>query len=29
VNLHYGDTVYLTPAMDKLHRFDQQGLRFA
>ena len=29
VNLHYGDTVYLTPNMAKLHRFDQQGLRLA
>ena len=29
VNLHYGDTVYLTPNMSKLHRFDAQGLRIA
>ena len=29
VALHYGDTVYLTPEMEKLHRFDAQGLRIA
>ncbi|MDF0600627.1 ABC transporter ATP-binding protein [Psychromarinibacter sp. C21-152] len=27
VDLHYGDTVYLTPEADKIHRFDQKGLR--
>jgi len=25
----HGETVYLTPDMDKLHRFDKQGLRLA
>jgi len=28
VNLHHGDTVYLTPQADKIHRFDAQGLAF-
>ncbi len=27
--LRHGDTVYLTPEMDKLHKFDAQGLRIA
>ncbi len=26
VDLHHGDTVYLTPAPDRLHRFDDKGL---
>ncbi len=26
-DLHHGDTVYLTPELDKLHRFDAKGLR--
>ncbi len=26
VDLHHGDTVYLTPAQDRLHRFDDKGL---
>ncbi|SPF77996.1 ABC transporter ATP-binding protein [Pseudoprimorskyibacter insulae] len=25
--LHHGDTVYLTPEADKIHKFDAQGLR--
>ncbi len=29
VELRSGDTVYLTPEMDKLHRFDDKGLRIA
>ncbi len=29
VELHSGDTVYLTPDADKLHRFDDTGLRLA
>ena len=28
-DLHHGDTVYLTPQPDKIHRFDGQGLRIA
>ncbi len=27
VDLHHGDTVWLTPEADKIHRFDKQGLR--
>jgi multiple sugar transport system ATP-binding protein len=27
VDLHYGDTVFLTPEADKIHRFDGNGLR--
>jgi multiple sugar transport system ATP-binding protein len=27
VTLHHGDTVFLTPDMTKLHRFDAKGLR--
>lgn len=26
VDLHHGDEVYLTPVMDRLHRFDKDGL---
>jgi len=29
VEMHYGDKVFLTPDMDKLHRFDAKGLRIA
>ena len=29
VDLHYGDTIYLTPIAEKLHRFDTGGLRIA
>jgi len=29
VNLHHGDTIYLTPDEDRMHRFDAQGLRMA
>ena len=29
VDLRYGDTIYLTPNLDHLHRFDAQGLRLA
>ncbi len=28
VGLRHGDTVFLTPQADKIHRFDAQGLRF-
>ncbi|WP_298499058.1 ABC transporter ATP-binding protein [uncultured Maritimibacter sp.] len=28
-NVNHGDTVYLTPMADKIHRFDAQGLRIA
>ena len=27
VAVKHGDTIYLTPQMDKIHRFDEQGLR--
>ena len=27
VNMHHGDTVYLTPDADRIHRFDEAGLR--
>ncbi|MBP0481196.1 ABC transporter ATP-binding protein [Sagittula salina] len=29
VDLHHGDTVYMTPREEMLHRFDAQGLRMA
>ena len=29
VSLHHGDTVWLTPDLDKIHRFDKEGLRIA
>jgi multiple sugar transport system ATP-binding protein len=29
VNVRHGDTVYLTPDPEKIHRFDNQGLRIA
>ena len=29
VGLRHGDTVFLTPQADKIHRFDDQGLRIA
>ncbi|WP_298437433.1 ABC transporter ATP-binding protein [uncultured Jannaschia sp.] len=29
IDLRHGDTVYLTPEADKIHRFDAQGLRLA
>lgn len=29
VGLHHGDTVFLTPQADKIHRFDAEGLRIA
>ena len=29
VDIHHGDTIWLTPQADKIHRFDQQGLRIA
>ena len=29
VDVHHGDTVWLTPEADKLHRFDDKGLRVA
>ena len=29
VDVHHGDTVWLTPEADKLHRFDDKGLRIA
>ncbi len=28
-DVHHGDTVYLTPQHDKIHKFDDQGLRAA
>ena len=27
VSVKHGDTIYLTPQMDKIHKFDEQGLR--
>jgi len=27
IDLHYGDTIYLSPNLDHLHRFDGEGLR--
>jgi multiple sugar transport system ATP-binding protein len=29
VDLHYGDSVWLTPDPDQIHRFDQEGLRIS
>src|SRR6056297_684695 len=29
IDLHHGDTIHLAPIEDKLHRFDDQGLRIA
>ncbi len=29
VALHYGDTIYLTPNADQIHKFDSQGLRIS
>ncbi|MDU8911599.1 ABC transporter ATP-binding protein [Aestuariicoccus sp. MJ-SS9] len=29
VDIHYGDTVYLTPDAEHLHRFDKDGMRLA
>jgi multiple sugar transport system ATP-binding protein len=29
VDFHYGDTIYLTPAPDHIHKFDDKGLRIA
>ena len=29
VDLHYGDTIHLTPNAEQIHKFDQQGLRIA
>ncbi|MDE2792791.1 MAG: ABC transporter ATP-binding protein [Paracoccaceae bacterium] len=29
VDLHYGDTIHLTPNLDHLHRFDERGLRIS
>jgi len=29
VDVHHGDTVYLTPQLEHLHKFDAQGLRIA
>jgi len=29
VNLHHGDTIYLTPDESCIHRFDDRGLRIA
>lgn len=29
IEVSHGDTIYLSPQMDKLHRFDGQGLRLA
>jgi multiple sugar transport system ATP-binding protein len=27
IQVRHGDTIYLTPDMEKLHKFDAQGLR--
>ena len=27
IAVRHGDTIFLTPQMDKLHKFDAQGLR--
>ncbi|QMU59084.1 MAG: ATP-binding cassette domain-containing protein [Boseongicola sp.] len=29
INVRYGDEIYVTPQMDKIHKFDAQGLRMA
>ncbi len=29
IDLHYGDTIHLTPNLDHLHRFDERGLRIS
>lgn len=29
VDMHHGDTIYLTPDQDRIYRFDDQGLRIA
>ncbi|MCB1460790.1 MAG: TOBE domain-containing protein, partial [Nitratireductor sp.] len=29
VAVNHGDTVYLTPDLEKLHRFDDKGLRIS
>lgn len=29
VDMHHGDTIYLTPDSDRIHRFDADGLRIA
>ncbi len=29
VDLHYGDTIYLTPAADRIHKFGSDGLRIS
>ena len=29
IDLHYGDTIYLSPQDEHLHRFDERGLRIA
>jgi len=29
VDMHYGDTIYLTPAADRIHKFDGNGLRIS
>ncbi len=29
VDMHHGDTIYLTPEADKIHKFDASGLRVA
>jgi len=29
IDMHYGDTIYLTPAVDRIHKFDGNGLRIS
>ena len=29
VDMHHGDTIYLTPNAEHIHRFDRQGLRIS
>jgi multiple sugar transport system ATP-binding protein len=29
MDVHHGDTVYLTPNPEQIHKFDAQGLRLA
>ena len=29
IEARHGDTIYLTPVADQMHRFDEKGLRIA
>ena len=29
ISVRHGDTIYLTPQLDQMHKFDAQGLRIA